>query len=122
MKLEIINPSDECYLDTDDIEAAAFATMVIGRGAYGLRDESGKHYCPIMIFGGDVNTEWNANFGHDFDKYTLDTAEDYDRTAAAMETFTMPRERSSLNDIGEAFKRYARLCRNKAAECREASQ
>lgn len=51
MRYEIINPSDAYTLESDDFLAACLATILLGRGAYGLQSEDGKTEMPIMLFG-----------------------------------------------------------------------
>lgn len=122
MKLEIINPSDKCFLETDDIEAAAFATMMNGQGRYALRGEDGNDYCPIMLFGRTLeflDNWWDETFGRKFSEYRLETAEDYERLANVCATFHYETERSSMNDIQLAFKVMEKTSRRKAKELRE---
>ena len=45
MKYEIVNPSDKCYISSENEKVAKFACLIIGNGKYGLKNaETGKAY------------------------------------------------------------------------------
>lgn len=52
MILELINPSDAVTFVGDDPKIAGVAILILGNGAYGLTDESGEVFVPLMLFGG----------------------------------------------------------------------
>lgn len=58
---EIVNPSDKVLLQADDELTACVATLLLGQGKYGLRDQAGETVLSIMIFGG--SDEWLAEKG-----------------------------------------------------------
>lgn len=49
MKYEIINPSDKCYITSDEPFAAMISCMLIGCGWYGLKDEEGTVVLPPFV-------------------------------------------------------------------------
>lgn len=117
MKLEIVNPSDECYLESDDLEAMAFSTLFISDGKYALQDEEGNQVLPLFLFANmeEIDKHWQDKFGHT----VIEFAEGdgcFERIANACESFYYVGERSSLNDIGDAFKRFGERNRKKANE------
>lgn len=135
---EIINPSDCVTLESDDELAAVAATVLLGRGAYGLvRTGDGERVCPVMLFGGA--DEWLAEkFGGDFGAWlddnasavadVLDTAmccSAAERAALVAALAGLPDDeqrqrraayndeaRTSLNDICGAAATWARRLRN----------
>lgn len=42
MKYEIINPSDKCFITSDDERLAEIVCVMLGNGSYGLKDENGN--------------------------------------------------------------------------------
>lgn len=50
--VELINPSDAVTFLMDDVKVAGAATMLLGCGAFGLKDKDGKCHVPIMLFRG----------------------------------------------------------------------
>lgn len=61
MIYEIINPSDPVTIEADDLLVAQVATLLIGSGNMGLRDECDEAVLPIFLFGG--LDEWLASKG-----------------------------------------------------------
>lgn len=55
--LEIINPSDQCHIRGEDVQAAQIAILVISTGLYALRDEEGTSVLPIL-FGRGGWADW----------------------------------------------------------------
>jgi hypothetical protein len=110
LKYKIINPSDECYLSSDDPKVVAACIGIMGEGAYGCRGEDGSSPPTMFIFGGDVNKEWKDHFGITFDEF-MKTENVYGLMADCFDTFYYPSERSSLNDLGAACKSMSKRCR-----------
>jgi len=61
MLYELINMSDPYTFKADDLECAALATILLGRGQYGAKPLDGQEYdrvpdhgVPIMVFNGPV--------------------------------------------------------------------
>lgn len=129
MIYEVINPSDPVTLEAEDVEVAQVVCLLLGNGAYALRDEDGKEVMPLFVIGG--LDEWAEQNKFDMGRIRRDKlpaviaclesaacCEIPDRQAilAAVrddrEAFARYNDakRSSLNDIcGYAFKLAARL-------------
>ena len=108
MKMEIINPSDECYLENDDLEASAMMVAIISDGKYALNDMVGNELMPLFMFGDDGAIEkfWQEKFGHSLDDFANSEGV-RKRLADVCDSFSYGvKGRSSLNDIGDAFKSY----------------
>lgn len=98
MKYEIINPSDECYLEHPEQKVAITAGLVLGGGAYGLKSvETCEMALPILAFGG-AEEFLNKTFGGP-ESYALFVAENYRAISDALLSVSLPQERTSLNDI-----------------------
>lgn len=105
MKYEIINPSDMCFIESEDELIAITACLTIGNGAYGLKNSSGETVCPILSFGGaDEFLEKKFGGAASYQKYF---DENLLKIAVTLETFSYPSERTSLNNIGERAKMLA---------------
>lgn len=56
MIFDIINPSDKCTIEADDIEVAAVACLLLGGGQYALKEVGAEstpaREVPIFMFGG----------------------------------------------------------------------
>jgi hypothetical protein len=66
MIYEIVNPSDPITIEADDLVIAQVATIILGRGRYGLTDESGNEVLPLFLFGGF--DQWAKKNQFDVDK------------------------------------------------------
>lgn len=67
MIFEIANPSD-AYTIEGEILPCGVATMFLGEGKYGLKDERGETAMPIFLFGG--HEPWlKENGGESLDAY-----------------------------------------------------
>jgi len=110
LKYEIINPSDECFLSSDDPKVVAACIGIVGGGAYGCKGEDGSSLPTMFLFGGDVNVTWKDYFGVTFDEF-MKTENVYGLMADCFDTFYYPSERSSLNNIGAACKSMGEQCR-----------
>jgi hypothetical protein len=109
MKLEIKNPSDKCFLNSEDIEACSFATLMISNGKFALTDEEGKLVLPLFMFSGmeSINKFWIENYGHSLDEF-LKNPEMKKRVSEACKTFFYDGERTSLTNIGKSFEEYSK--------------
>lgn len=68
MLFEIINPSDPYTMEAPDLEVAACAVAVLGRGAYGLNELSGDKSGNVPMFPVTGHDEWfTKQFGRNFD-------------------------------------------------------
>lgn len=112
MKMKIMNPSDECNLENDDLEASAFVTIYISSGKYALNDEDGNQLMPLFLFGG-CEEYWLKKFGHSIEEFLESEGVDK-RLADVCDSFYYVRERSSMNDIGKAFKSFGEISRKKS--------
>ena len=130
MIYEIINPSDKYTIEAADLKIAAVASVLLGRGQYGLEPlEDGGERVPIFLFGGsdewftkhfhaDLQTTLDDIMTHRADELAdcfdscliggLDDRKDYDAAIARIDadarsgfrTERHDRRRSSMNDIG----------------------
>ena len=67
MLFDIINPHDPYTLEADDLEIAANAIALIGRGQYGLQQLSGDKSATMPMFPVTGHDEWfTKQFGRDF--------------------------------------------------------
>ncbi len=67
MLFNIINPHDPYTLEAPDLEIAANAIALIGKGAYGLHELSGDQSGHVPMFPIDGHDEWfTKQFGRDF--------------------------------------------------------
>lgn len=111
MRYEIINPSDKCYIHADDVRLAKLAGIYLGKGMYGLEDESGK---PVLhIFQGDEALGMSDSEIKDFIQSR------WEDLAKVFESFEYAGERTSLNNIGALAEGYAKACRNKIKDAKE---
>jgi hypothetical protein len=94
-RYEISNPSDECYIEGDDVKTVCIATIILGNGYYGLTEVDGEFSMPPPIFA----TGWfKSEFGEDISVDLLLTV-DQAALKAAMLTVELADERTSMNDI-----------------------
>lgn len=106
MKYEVVNPSDSCYVYSDDPRIAAVAVAVASRGEYGLMSESGKSVLPILIFS-DFG-EWLASVGIDPDGLLHFIEENAAKIAEVLCSVTYRGGcRTSTNNISRAFEECA---------------
>ena len=101
MKYEIINPSDKCYISSENEKVAKYSCLLIGNGKYGLKNvETGESVLSIYLFGiskGEILIEFGEPLEDFFEHYKKEIAE-------CMNTFEYARERTSLNNIGATAK------------------
>lgn len=105
MKFEIINPSDECYIEGDDFKTIAVATALLGNGSYGLTQVDGDLEMPILCIAGfgDPNTWFLKQFNETADQ--IFKSINKEELKKVLISVHLLRERSSLNDIVK----YARI-------------
>ena len=98
MKYEIINPSDECYIESEDETVACFCTLILGKGKYGLNNDNDETILPILF---DYVDEWVKNHIGDVDTFM---SEHIDEIIQCLRSVEYARERTSMNNIqGLAF-------------------
>lgn len=106
MKYEIINPSDKCYISSENEKVAKYACLLIGNGMYGLHNaETGESVFPAYIFAMSVEQillEFGEPLGDFFEHNKKEIAE-------CLNTFEYATERTSLNDIGKAARTIYKL-------------
>jgi len=103
MKFEIINPSDEAYIE-GDFKTCVLATLLFGEGKYGLvevddnlqQKESGLEM-PLFLLGYGLDEWLKKQFGKTL-KQLLDETSKED-IGKALLSVHLVRERSSLNDF-----------------------
>jgi len=111
MIYEVINPSDPVTFETDDLDVARAACLLLGEGAYGLKDENGDTALPIFLFAEGSYEKWSEKSGFDLDKIMkkkrLQVAECLDSACVAK----MCERKAILAAVGphgkEAIRRYS---------------
>jgi len=101
LKFEIINPSDEAYLEADDFEIAVIATLFISDG-YGLREVDGDFEMPIPVFVNMFNDNgFQKWFEKQFRKNLANAMKGVDKIKLkkVLESVHLEGKRSSLNDF-----------------------
>jgi hypothetical protein len=95
MKFEIINPSDEAYIE-GNFKSCCLATLFFGNGQYGLKQVEGDLEMPLFIFGNA--DEWlKKQFGKTLDDLLKETSKE--EIGKALLSVHLVGERSSLNDF-----------------------
>jgi hypothetical protein len=103
MKYEIINPSDKCYISSENEKVAKFCCLLLGDGRYGLKNaETGETVFSIYLFGISED-EVNNQFGEPLEQFLEHNKK---QIADCFNTFEYAGERTSLNNIGERAKLY----------------
>ena len=98
MKYEIINPSDECYIESENETVACFCTLILGKGKYALHNDNDEAILPVVL--GYVD-EWVKNHIGDVEKFI---SEHIDEIIQCLRSVEYARERTSMNNIrGLAF-------------------
>jgi len=130
MIYEIINMSDHYTLEADDFLVAAAATMLVGRGNYGLSGNGEE--MPIFLIGGAE--EWVFERYGGMDEFTQFIRANTDAIASCLDTVAIchkedrpidmaeyrarlhDENRTSLNDIGRTAWEMAEALREKNTE------
>jgi hypothetical protein len=104
MIFNIVNPSDACTLESDDLAAAGAACTLLGEGRYALRELGGDAEVPLFLFAKlDRIDAWFREHGGENLNGVLSTK--LPAIARALESVKLGTpdrrdvERSSLNDI-----------------------
>jgi hypothetical protein len=93
---EIINPSDRCEFETDDMLIAAVVVFMLGEGRYGAKEINGDRIVPIFLLGG--HDEWcMGTFGTDLKGVMEESKSRLQALGAAFRSVTGTQ--TSLNDI-----------------------
>lgn len=106
MRYEIINPSDKCYIFAEDAKIAIISLFCLGRGMYGLRDETGNIVCGAM-------EPLQCVFKMPDDQIADFIEANKLKIAECLESFQYHGEPTSLNNIGELAKKCAKLFRER---------
>lgn len=96
MKYEIINPSDKCFISSENEKVACFCNLLIGNGKYALRREDGTTADSIHIFGYST-AKLNEDYEGDFQKFSDNNLVEI---IECFKSFEYAGERTSLNNIG----------------------
>ena len=115
MKYEIINPSDKCFITSDDEQVAKFCTIILGNGMYHLKREDGGQVGGTFLLYSDEGA-LDADFGGSFDKFGNDRAKEI---AACFRTFEYAGEPTSMTDIGAQARRFAEVYKKMAERGRQ---
>ncbi len=95
MKFEIINPSDEAYIE-GGFKECCLATLFFGEGQYALKQEGGDLTMPLFLGGG--HNEWlKKTFGKGLKELFAEIEKE--DIMKALRSVHLAKERSSLNDF-----------------------
>lgn len=95
MKFEIINPSDEAYIE-GSFKDCCIATLIFGKGKYALKEINGELEMPLFLFS-SADTWLKERFGKTFEELLNEmNVEDVKK---ALLSVHLVRERTSLNDF-----------------------
>ena len=98
MKYEIINPSDKCYISSENDKVAKFCCLLLGNGRYGLKNaETGENVFPIYLFGMSEKVIIEE-FGEPLEAFLKNNKT---QIAECFKSFEYASERTSVNNIGE---------------------
>lgn len=112
---EIINPSDECFIKHSDPKVLIVAAINLGNGLYGLRRaDNNEVILPILRFGGGEHFI-SSTFGG-LEEYKKFSNEHLPEIASALESVSLPKERTSLNDIKKKAEKLAESIRKSLKE------
>ena len=96
-KYEIINPSDKCYIYSDNLRVAKFCCLLLGNGRYGLTDCETNETAFGFYFFGISDKAIIEEFGSTLQEFLENnTAE----IVECFKSFEYPYERKSFNNIG----------------------
>lgn len=139
MIFNLVNPSDAITFIGEDVQIAQAAILLLGRGMYGLEDESLEYVLPVFILG-DAKPWLEENGFSNLGQFIFDNAaaiadflatclyssvgerRDYEEAVARMtpeaaaeyrQTHQKDR-RSSMSDIGSAAEHYVKTLRVRA--------
>lgn len=97
MKYEIINPSDKCYISSENERIAKYSCLLIGNGKYGLKKaETQESVLSIYLFG-ISEEEILQEFGEPLEEFFEHNKKEI---AECINTFEYAGERTSINNIG----------------------
>lgn len=101
MKYEIINPSDKCFISSDNERVAKFCCLLLGNGMYGLKNaQTGEDVFGIHLFNFSEE-EIIEEFGEPLQEFLYHYKV---LIADCFLSFAYESERTSVNNIGEAAK------------------
>lgn len=112
MKYEIINPSDKCFISSENEKVACFCNLLIGNGRYALRGKNGERVDGIHIFGYSKEA-LNADYEGDFQKFADNHIHEI---IDCFKSFEYAGERTSLNNIGAVAQNLQKAFEAKLAE------
>lgn len=98
MKYEIINPSDKCFISSDNERVAKFCCLLLGNGMYGLENtETKETVFPIYLFGMSEKVKIEE-FGEPLELFLDNNRK---QIAECFKSFEYASERTSINNIGK---------------------
>lgn len=112
MRYEIINPSDKCFISSENEKVACFCNLLIGNGKYALHRENGETADSIHIFGYSEE-KLNADYEGDFQKFADNHIKEI---IDCFKSFEYAGERTSLNNIGAVAQHLQKAFEQKLAE------
>lgn len=122
MKFEIGNPSDRCYLESDDEKIASACILFLGNGQYFCKNVETDESIAGAFFalGGDVEETWKHFHGIGFEEF-ISKPETKRKMADCFASFRYSCGRSSMNNIGKRAKEFAEITRKAADNLTTAS-
>ena len=119
MKYEIINPSDKCYITSENEKVACFCNLLLGGGMYALDREDGESADGIHF--GYSKEILDEDYEGDFEKFGESHAKEI---ADCFASFEYAYERTSLNNLGKRAEQFEKIFRKKenAGQAQESVQ
>ena len=105
MKYEIINPSDKCYITSNNELVARFCCLLLGNGHYVLRDENNNDIGNMYLFGATKET-LDEEYDGDFEAFAKTHWKDI---VTCFKSFEYEGERTSANNIGARAEENAKI-------------
>lgn len=103
MKYEIINPSDKCFISSENERVAKFCCLLLGKGMYGLKNaETGETVFPVYIFGMSEKVVLEE-LGEPLETFSHNHRSEI---AECFKSFEYASERTSINNIGGMARKF----------------
>lgn len=112
MKYEIINPSDKCFITSENEMIARFCNLLLGQGMYGLKRDDGTDADCIYLFGYSQKC-LDADYEGDFKEFSYRHAKEI---AECFNSFEYASEPTSVNYIGGRAKELAEIFKKMAED------
>ena len=104
MKYEIINPSDKCFLESDNEKAAVAGCLLLGLSKNAPKDGNDEQVCPLLLFESESFLRETYGGTKELSAYLDEECKAISEVAGS---FHYDSKRSSMNNIGAEAKRIA---------------